>query len=188
MKIVKLLKNILTTTLYYSEESNWDDLKFPATAINPPGAASDPDRDSADGTLLFDAGGTELVVGIAQLPHAWREGSPLRPHVHWAPTDANSGDVLWRFSYDIANVNGVFAGSYTDMDILAAADGNALKHQIKGFGDLYMSSYTLSCIIKWKLARIGGDGTDTYSADSRLLEFDIHYEADSVGSGLEFQK
>ena len=29
---------------------------------------------------------------------------------------------------------------------------------------------------------------DTYAADARLLEFDLHYQTDSLGSGGEFMK
>jgi hypothetical protein len=43
-------------------------------------------------------------------------------------------------------------------------------------------------MMHWKLSRIGGDGTDTYTADARLLEFDIHYEVDSMGSSEELVK
>ena len=46
----------------------WDDLRAPVTAINPPGAESDPDLDASTGLLLFDAGGTELVFLMMQMP------------------------------------------------------------------------------------------------------------------------
>ena len=39
-----------------------------------------------------------------------------------------------------------------------------------------------------KLSRIGGDASDTYGADARLLEFDIHYQINTLGSELEFVK
>ena len=64
----------------------WDDLKFPATAINPPGQASDPDVEATSGLLLFAAAGTELVYALAQMPHHWEEGSDIKPHVHWTKT------------------------------------------------------------------------------------------------------
>ena len=51
-----------------------------------------------------------------------------------------------------------------------------------------MSGHKLSCIIKWKVSRIGGDGTDTYAADAKLLEVDFHYQIGSIGSGEQFTK
>jgi hypothetical protein len=36
--------------------------------------------------------------------------------------------------------------------------------------------------------RIGGDGTDTYTGNALLKEFDIHYQIDEIGSKDEFTK
>lgn len=170
----------------------WDDLRFPANSINPPGSVNDADRDSSDtpniGTILFDSASTEIVAGIAQMPHSWVEGSVIRPHIHWSPTDAGAGNVVWQFDYDLANVSGTFNGSYSTLTISGVAGGNANSHQINSFGDIDLSGYNLSTIIKWRISRIGGDTGDTYGSDARLLEFDIHYRTDSYGSRQEFIK
>jgi hypothetical protein len=184
-------KTIMTTgqglTIYHNGE-NYEDLRFPAAGINPPGAASDPDRDTGDGCLLFDKASTEVIAGQAQAPHKWKKGSAMIPHIHWQPTTTGAGNVLWRLSVDMASINGEFAGSFTDIDILAAADGSANKHQIASFGNLNMKGMAVSAMIKWKVSRIGGDATDTYDADAKLLEVDFHYLINSVGSGLEYPK
>jgi hypothetical protein len=66
----------------------WDDLRFPAQAINPAGAAEAPtvDQDEAKfpGTLLFAGNKDASISGIAQCPHAWSRGTALRPHIHWS--------------------------------------------------------------------------------------------------------
>ena len=41
---------------------------------------------------------------------------------------------------------------------------------------------------KCRVSRIGGDALDTYGADAKLLEFDVHYLVDSLGSGGELIK
>ena len=167
----------------------WEDLRFPVQSINPPGAASDPDRDVTDGTFLFDKNGTEILMGIAQTPHSWKLESSLYPHIHWCPTDTDTGDVLWRFEYDIAKINGTFSGAYTSIDILDAGDGVSEKHQVAEFAALSMTGYDdMSTIIKWRISRIGGDDTDTYNNDARLLEFDIHYEMDTEAGREAFSK
>ena len=190
-EIDQALRNVLDNEP--KENVAWEDLRFPATGINPPGSASDADVDNADtpwiGTLLFAAGSTELVCGIAQMPHSWKEGSNIKPHIHWAPTNNNTGDVLWQFDYMIANVNGVFPGSYTTLQKLASADENLNKHQIIGFDEIDMTGYALSCVILWRVSRIGGgDVSDTYGADARLIEFDIHFQVDGDGSRQEYIK
>jgi len=181
---------------YFTNSPLWDDLRFPAQGINPLGGASDPDVDTADpfaGTLLFDDAKTEIVGGVAQMPHSWLIGSTISPHIHWSPTSAGSGNVAWRFSYQIAPINETFPGALTTAGIeVDAAAGINNRHQIHGFTDIDMSTYRstggVSIVIVWKLERVGGDASDTYVGDARLLEFDIHYQSDGNGSRLLFTK
>jgi len=60
-------------------DSVYDDLRFPAQGINPPGAASDPDLESTTGLLLFGTVGTETIADVAQMPHTWKEGTNIIP-------------------------------------------------------------------------------------------------------------
>lgn len=182
-----LTKDPATSTVYYNDWTNYEDLRFPVTAINPPGAASDPDRDTTDGTLLFDDGSTEIIMGIAQMPHSWKSGT-ICPHVHWQATDGNTGDVLWRLEYQSASIGGDFSGSWTTLDKLAAAPGSANTHVMSEFAGINLTGLGLSGIVKWRISRIGGDASDDYGADAKLLEFDFHYEIESVGSGQEGYK
>ncbi len=59
---------------------------------------------------------------------------------------------------------------------------------ISSFDAIDMTDCRISCLIIWKLSRIGGDASDTYGADARLLELDFHYKTDSFGSVQEFTK
>lgn len=167
----------------------WDDLRFPAQAINPVGSAAPPSVDTADGTLLFSATQTNVIAGIAQLPHKWAEGTAVYPHVHWSPTTTNVGNVAWRVEYEAQDIGGTFVG-FTASDTLEASDGTAEKHQIHSLAaaGIDMTGKKVSTIIKWKLSRIGGDGTDTFTGSARLLELDFHYEIDSLGSSAETVK
>jgi len=176
-----------STTLWLPESSNWEDLRFPAAAINPPGGVSDPDVDTTDGTLLFDKGSTEIIMGQAQMPHSTKRNSVLKPHIHWSPTDADTGDVLWRLEYQLAAINGSFPGAWTALDVLDTGAGDD-KHQLAAFADIQLPDAGVSLMIKWRVSRIGGDASDDYDADAKLLEFDIHYQIDSVGSGELYTK
>lgn len=178
-------------------QSSWDDLKFPATAINPPGQASDPDREADTGLLLFAAAGTELVYALAQMPHAWKEGSDISPHVHWQKTTSAAGDVMWQLAYKISAIGAVMDSEWsvlTASEPVAGTPDNdtANEHLLTSFDDIDMSNggsnYGLSTCILFRLSRLGDDAADTYGADARLLEFDIHYQIDSLGSEQEFIK
>lgn len=169
----------------------WDDLRFPATSFNPPGAVSDPDYDATNGLLLFDSGTTEVIFAAVQMPHSWREGSTIVPHLHWQKTTSAAGDVLWRLEYKMSPINQVMDASFTAIDIDATVGGTpdtdtADKHLISSFGGVNMSGKQVSDMLILKISRVGG--SDTYGADARLLEFDIHVQLDGLGSVNQFSK
>jgi hypothetical protein len=168
----------------------WDDLRFPATAINPPGVAADPDIDTTFGTFLFAV--NEVIFLIAQMPHSWKEGSDIVPHVHWYKTTSADGDVNWQLDYRWAPIGEVFASSWTTLNVQAPVPGTpdtdtANKHLLSSFGAVSASGKTLSDMLLMKLTRVAATGTE-YGADAGFFEFDIHFQSDSRGSAQEFVK
>jgi hypothetical protein len=171
----------------------WDDMRFPASAANPPGLASDPDYDTTNGGWLFDAVSTELLFFQAQMPHGWKEGTDIHPHVHWQKTTSAAGDVYWQLDYKKAPIAGVMDAAFTTLSTTSTVPGTpdndtADEHLISAFDWIDMGGNEISDMFVFKLSRIGGNGADTYGADVRLLEFDIHYQINSQGSGREFIK
>ena len=167
--------------------ATWDDMKYPASGINPPGAASDPTRDTEDGTFVFSASATNIIAGGALMPHSRKIGTIIEPHIHWSPTTTGAGNVVWRFEYTVASVGNVFP-AYTVVDVVAAAGGVAEKHSVLSFGSLTMADDALGSMLKWKLSRLGADAADTYADTARLLEFDIHIQIDGFGSEAMYSK
>ena len=171
----------------------YDDLRFPATAVNPPGAASDPDWDTTTPGWLFDASSTEIIHLIAQLPHQWHVGTDLEPHVHWMKTTSADGNVYWRLEYKWAGIGEVLDTNWTTVNVTTTVAGTpdndtANEHLISSFGSIDTTGKGISDILLMKLSRIGGDGSDTYGADARFLEFDIHYAIDGFGSDGVYTK
>lgn len=179
----------MTDTVPGHEAGGWEDLRFPAQGINPPGAASDPDVDTATGLLLFrGVTGAEIVAGVAQMPHGWKEGSILYPHVHWHKTTSAAGDVMWQLEYEVHNLDGTFAGAYGTAissnvpDLDTKDDDTAGQNIVTTMGTIDMTGKTISALIFWKLSRLPLDAGDTYEADARLVELDLHYLLNSFGS------
>ena len=167
----------------------WTDLRAPATAINPPGQVSDPDWDTSKLGWLFDSSSTESLHIIVQLPHEWSEGSTLKPHIHWEKTTSAPGNVLWKISYQWS----VHTAARTDAAVLSATtpivnSDTADTHMITSLGDISGAGYPISAMLLITLSREGGDASDTYGADARLLEFDLHYQKDAGGSLAEYIK
>lgn len=168
----------------------WDDLRFPASGLNPPGPENAPAVNTSLGTLTFADGSTRVVAGLAQMPHSWLEGSTVEPHVHWIQPAA--GNVTWRLEYRILPaIGGLLPAEWTTVTVSNAVSeypgaGNWI--QITPLGSIDMTGYTLSAMILFRLARLGGDAADTLSGAVDLLEFDIHYQIDGRGSRKEFIK
>ena len=188
-------KRPVSAEFIQESQTLYDDLRFPASAFNPPGLASDPDFDTTNGGFLFAAAGTELVFVSAQLPHGWYEGSILTPHVHWQKTSSAGGNVVWEFAYKWAPIGEAMDAAFTtitaDAPVPTTPDNDtADEHLITSFGDdiLDPAGKQISDMIMMKLSRLGDHEDDTYGADVRLLEFDIHYEIDAFGSAHQFTK
>lgn len=177
--------------------TRWDDLRFPSQGIRitGPGGAWPPDTDTTTALLLFDGGRTEMIGGVAQLPHSWKEESALRPHVHWSKTTSATGDVRWVIDYEVWNNGDTSLLTYVNQSVsltpVAGTPDNDTANEllISSFDEIDMTGMRASSLVFWRISREGGDVTDTYNgADARLIEFDIHYEIDSFGSAMEFVK
>jgi hypothetical protein len=170
----------------------WDDMRSPATAVNPPGGASDPSRDQTTGLLDFASNQDNVVMILQQIPHAWKEGSELSPHLHWCKTTSASGTVAWKLEVKHWPIGGVLDGSWTDLGTYTTTatgtpDNNtANEHLITGFDEIDMEGYKISHCLLYRLTRDVSE--DTYGASARVIEFDTHYQTESFGSNRLYQK
>jgi hypothetical protein len=174
-------------------ETVWDDLRTPASSIFLLGLGADPAWGAFLGAgnlqiLRFDGATTlERVFFTVQMPHTYKEGTDIYAHVHWTPTTANAGNVKWNLEYSWINVNGTFP-AVTTIAIVDAASGTAWDHQVAEFPTITGTGKELSSMLVCRLFRDPNDGQDTYGFDAGLLEFDIHFEVNTMGSIQPFVK
>ena len=167
----------------------WDDLRFPATGVTIGGLSTPPGQQTDTGLLLFDSIAIETIAILAQMPHGWKEGSVVRPHVHWAKTSDATGDVVWSLRYKwfgLGDVQPAWSGILTSTDV-EASDATQ-KQMISTFGDISADNQTISDLFLCQIGRLPTDPGDDYGADALLYEFDIHIQLDAPGSQQEFIK
>lgn len=172
--------------------SVWDDLRAPATVIlTGPGSGNAADR-STDGTLLFATNQDEEVFVIFQLPHGYKYGTNLVPHVHWAKSTSAGGDVCWRVDWECKDIGETFTNSPATLSLAYLVDDadTAFLHAYAEYdGGFDPDSDNVSAICKFRIWRdVSGDGAscaDDYAADAILYEFDLHYQSDTLGSSQE---
>jgi hypothetical protein len=116
-----------------------------------------------------------------QLPHGWKDGSILRPHIHWVGETTAAGNVKWEFTYSWANIDAVFPTETTLTMVLANETVTADKHRMDFWSDITGTGKTYSSMLICSVSRLGSDGQDTYGGSAYLLEFDAHIDKDTLG-------
>jgi hypothetical protein len=165
----------------------FDDLRSPASGINPAGSPSAATPSLVDGSLTFTKGNVATVW--FQIPHSWEEGSAIYPHIHWSKTTSAVGIVNWQIKYKVINIGEVapaFSAYIAGTEAVPNSD-TANKHALLSFPTISMIGKTLSAMVCIYLERIN-DGIDTYSPAVNLYEVDLHYKVDGFGSRQEVIK
>lgn len=172
----------------------WDDIRVPLSSIKRLGF-TDPDwvkfaDDGAGSTgvyaLAFDDTADEEVFFSCQIPHSYKEETDIIPHVHWAPSDGDAGNVTWKLEYTWQNIDGTF-GNTSTVSVTDSTDSTSHKHLYAEMSAITGTSKIISSELMCRLYRDVSDG-DTYGSDAFLLEFDFHFEKDTVGSRLALTK
>lgn len=168
----------------------FDDIRTPLTAIRitGPGGTTPPDEVLYKGSVVLAFGGAgtddEKAFFVIQIPHWYKEGSDIVPHIHWTPEDNTAGNVRWVLTYSWANIDAAFPAETFD-PIEIAADETTDKHQRDDFTAISGTGKTISSMLLCSIQREDSDANDTFNnKDAYLLEIDFHAEKDTVGSRL----
>lgn len=177
-------------------ELRWDDLRVTL------------DKGSSSATLDYVSGGSgpqiwyflnasglESMSFTVQLPHTWKEGSIIHPHIHWMPKSSASGNVEWNLDYSWANYDAttpeVFP-AHTTSTVVANGPFTAKSHTISALttGDAGIdgTGKKISSILICRIWRNSSNTNDTYNYDAGLLFVDFHIQVDGWGSRQEYVK
>jgi len=180
--------NVYATTV---TGAAWDDIRIAGLSVRT--NASAPGLITLTGGLLvygFDGTSTlEQAYFAIQMPHNYKTGTNIHPHVHWAKSTAATGNVAWFLEYTMAASNVVFPAATTISAVGTASSATAWVHTMTDLPDITGTPLSaLSSMFIGRIYRDPADGADTYEADAGLLEFDLHYQVDGLGSDAETTK
>lgn len=182
----------------------WNDLMvFPDATTK--GGSNPPEWGTA---FMRNAGGTSMGVYLwmfapnqeeelhftVQIPHDYKEGTALYPHVHWTTaTGTPSGsNVVWGLEYTLIAVGGSFPNTVTlTTNTLVPECGTpsgTAQHLISPFTPVSGTGLGISSILVCRLYREVGNASDTFPNAVGLLGFDLHYEQDTQGSRDQWTK
>jgi len=182
------------TTKFNGNATVWNDYVTPLTKATFGGAANDPtltkifDDGAASGGVwaLVFGDGDEVLVTV-QMPHGWKEGSTIYPHIHFITlTDVTPTDnFAIEFEYTWCNQIEDFAANTTlvTVDDIPTLVNSQYLHQLVNIptAGIDGSGHTISSILMCRIKRVAAS-TDNYAGGIAILDFDVHYEIDTVGS------
>lgn len=175
----------------------WEDIRVPITSVKTRGVA-DPGftmfKNNATGApttgvyiYWFDKTTEEELFFTVQMPHDWKQGTTIYPHVHWVPKTTDSGTpadkvVCWGLEWTWCDVDEVFP-AMTEVRTEDSVSGLvADTHVMTQIDSISGADHTISSMLLCRLFRSADSISDTYNDDAGLLEIDFHYEIDTLGS------
>jgi hypothetical protein len=173
----------------------FDDLRIEPTARNT-GVKAPVLTLWTGGLYLYDFDNAALaaekeIFFTVQMPHGWREGTAVEPHVHWIPkTAGTAGQVIrWGLEYSYSTIGGVFSAASTVYATTIVGGGvitAANSHLITDFDAIQLPGCKISTIMVCRLFRSSSNAADTYAGTAGLLYIDWHVQLGRPGSREEY--
>jgi hypothetical protein len=173
----------------------WDDIRVPVTSlkaagVKDPGFSMFMNNGGSIGVYCyqFDKASEEELFFTLQMPHSYKLGTDLHPHVHWGVNTVPAGGttVRWGLEYTMTTISGTFSAPvivYTD----ATDPVTRYTHLLGEMTDINGSG--LNSVSAMLLGRVFRDvANDNFDNDAALFEIDFHYQMDTLGSKTELSK
>lgn len=176
------------------DSTDWDDFVVELSS------ARVPTSNAPNWAQVTDDGGTPASTGVfayhfddgeyiefhIQMPHAWKEGSTIYPHVHFECTsDVDPTDKFdLELEYIWVDVGEDRAANSTLVNRECETGVNTdTQHQIVNVPEngIDGTGHTISSILICRLERIAA-ASDNYAGQIIIYDIDVHYEIDTVGS------
>lgn len=174
---------VFTGAVVFSD-TVWDDLTLSSLQFrDPPGGEAAPALQvyvPAPGVTNFvlDFDTDERGFGILQMKHGYKRDSEVRPHIHW--TSATACTSTWELAMSFGRIGGGMTNTYLQTAVFT--NGTPYVHRMSSFpvitdmtnklGESGVFLISLKCV---------AEGATTTNGPY-LMDFDIHYQIDKVGS------
>jgi hypothetical protein len=183
-EFTNMLRNLLVTEL----NPVFDDYLVPGLALAKGSSAPDL-AELRNGLFLnaFAGAGITTEEGFFEIHilHGIRAGTTPTFHVHWTHNNATpTGDVKWFIDYSIAK--GYSASTYAAPTTVSTVQTAAAQytHHITDDDDMPISTTELEpdAVLLGRIYRDPTDPEDTFGDDAFLIDVDMHYQRDKVGT------
>ena len=181
--------NNVTPGYYFWNGSNWIKFNTGNTVIDVEDDLRVPlDKGSVSASLEYFSGSSgpqiwffrnnsavEAMSFTLQLPHNWKDGTTIYPHIHWLPRATAAGNIKWNLDYTWANLNTGTFSAITTISGVSIGPFTINKHILCDIGTgIDGTGMTYSSVLICRIWRNSNDSEDTYNADAGGLSMDFH--------------
>jgi hypothetical protein len=187
--LLALLPVVVFAKVIYVPSIRWDDVRTPASAINPAGPGTAMQVSSTDGSLYARAGNNDSAFFEVQIPHGYAEGHDLDLHIHGYKATSAAGTINWQLKCTWTNIGDVFSDlaleSWVAGTVRVADADTAGLHYIREW-EFDGSGKTISSVMVCAIRRNSLAGADSYGADAHIVSIDAHVPMVDRGSVFEW--
>lgn len=163
------------------DPAGWDDWRWGGRARS--GGGTVPSFAAINGTAIYGylfANGDELHYPEMQLPHDYKEGTDLVPHIHWVPTTSATYTGTWTLNmlWWLEVTTGTAISAVQTVTVTFNSALTAYQMQTADFSaNLTGTNRKISSILFARLALSLSAGSSCL-----LTGLDAHYQGDTLGS------
>lgn len=169
----------------------WDDINIGGVNLAK-GASNQPTLHTIDDTSIltyaFDGGTlTQALHGNCELNHTYKEGTDLKPHAHFYPTTAGTGNVKIFLDYWIKvgeDSSTTIKGTLSDV-VAVTGQWNQI---FASFGDIVGTNIKIGAQMHFRIYRVPSDVEDTYVDEVAIGSFGVHFQKNTLGSSQVYIK
>jgi hypothetical protein len=184
------------------EAKIWEDLRVPLSSANKKNSTTVERGIPFESNVIsgspiiswFAPSGTDEMYFVAQLPHSWKEGTTIYPHIHWIPSETGSTDTesnptvpRWGLEYAWLNIGETFS-AYTTIYGTTTSTSEVLvanRQYLTFLGSIDGNTDPIKKISSMLICRIFRDGdnaADNFAGYAGALGVDFHYEVNTKGN------
>jgi len=127
-----------------------------------------------------------IDLGANEIPHSWKEGTDVYPHIHITTKAANAtgANRFAKFTLYIASadVGSVWAETSTSAELTIPTGTAALTGFLLSFPAASFAAHKIGTQIKIRVKRIAATGGTEYSGNTFVTQCGIHIQKDTNGS------
>jgi hypothetical protein len=175
--------------ILHGHATGWEDLIVPVTATKT-GGSKDPtfsrfldNGAGSQGVFAYQFSSTEEqeLYFSTHMPHSYKPGTSIIPHVHWGESTPSIGGVVWGLEYTWTNTGQKFPATQL-ITVTVTTDGLTADNHLTPLPTINGAGKNVGSIINGRVYRDATNLSDDYNASTFLFNIDFHFLQNSVGT------